>query len=171
MRATIFKPGGTFRLVRRPFVLPHTPSFLRTRERNQRFKNKGGGRFLVSEFGSRWNENRERIGANLPRAGRGGRKGSRDCEMERTRWNSGIRSLFSYFNYLVIPPIYIMYFARRIGRRLRKPEFPIGSTPSWIPNREKGSKGCCSEGINSFRLSIVITHYSLRHSHPRTSQR
>lgn len=82
--------------------------------------------------------------------------------------NSSVGSLFPYFNYLVIPAIYIMYFAHRARHRLRRREFPIGPIPSWVPNRAEGMahggdpEGRNSKAINSFRLWIVITHCSLR---------
>lgn len=55
--------------------------------------------------------------------------------------NSSVGSLFPYFNYLVIPTIYIMYLAHPMRHRLRRRGFPIGSTPSRIPNRTEGSEG------------------------------
>jgi len=93
---------------------------------------------------------------------------------ETAKWNEvaaefeRVGSLFPYFNYLVIPAIYIMYLAHRARHRLHRRGFPIGSTPSRIPNRAEGSawgrEGRNSKAINSFRLRIVITHCSLRYS-------
>lgn len=122
------------------------PFFLKGRRKGIR-DSKIRGRFLVSEFGSRGEGCRGRIG--YPRTGPAEERGQRLWNGRNLRWNSGIRSLFSYFNYLVIQPIYIMYLAHRIGRRLRKREFPIGSTTPGGYLIEEGTRvakaGRCSE--------------------------
>ena len=87
----------------------------------------GRGRFLVSKFRSlcalekekQRREKRETKHARRDWTQRG-RKGRGVAETVKrnelaARRNSDIRSLFPYFNYLVIPAIYIMYFGHRIG--------------------------------------------------------
>ena len=89
----------------------------------------GRGRFLVSKFGSlcalreEKQKRREEERSTRDGTGRSGATEERgEGVAETAKWNelaarrnSDIRSLFPYFNYLVIPAIYIMYFGHRIG--------------------------------------------------------
>lgn len=123
------------------FVLPFGPPGVFPRERTERKgrerkgkelgiqKYYGRGRFLVSKFGDLFapsrGETEEREEERRTRGGTG-RSGTAEERgegvAETVKWNelaarrnSDIRSLFPYFNYLVIPAIYIMYFGHRIG--------------------------------------------------------